>query len=120
MTRRKQRKSSKDGSDVDIGQAIAMAVRSGKTALGSSTALHESRVGKAKVIIVAANAPTDIITELKFNLQTRTNIKLILSDQTSLQLGAAIGRPHHVSCLTIYEEGDSKILDLSPASSSSS
>ncbi|MHA2367028.1 MAG: 50S ribosomal protein L30e [Candidatus Hodarchaeales archaeon] len=112
MARRKKRRGSKDKDEIDIGKSIAMAVRSGKTAKGAKTAIQHSRTGNAKAFIITTNTPKEIISELKYNISFKPEIKLIEYDKTSIDLGAAIGRPHPVSVLTIFDEGDSKILEL--------
>ena len=114
MPRRIRTKKSADSAEVELGKAISMAVRSGKTALGAQNALKDSRMGKAIAFIITENTPPDIVSELEYNLKFYPKIALIRYQLSALQLGATIGRPHRVSVMTIYDAGDSKLLELIP------
>ncbi len=110
---RKGKKSSKDSdSEQDLSKAIAMAVRSGQTGMGSKTAIENAIVGKAKAFVVANNCPEDTNLALKHYLKFHPNIKYIETEWHSVELGSMIGRPHSLAVLTVFEPGDSKILEL--------
>lgn len=99
-------------SEQDLSKAIAMAVRSGQTGLGSKIALENAMIGKGKAFVVANNAPENIKLALKHYLKFYPKIKYIETDWHSMELGSMIGRPHSLAVLTVFEPGDSKILDL--------
>lgn len=107
-----RRKKSQDDSEQDLSKAIAMAVRSGKTGLGSKVALENAMVGQGKAFVVASNAPENTKLALKHYLKFYPKIKYIETDVNTMELGSMIGRPHSLAVLTVFEPGDSKILEL--------
>ena len=111
----RKRKAKDADSEQDLSKAIAMAVRSGKTGLGSKTALENAMVGHGKAYVVASNAPEETKLALKHYLKFYPKIKYIETEWHSMELGSMIGRPHSLAVLTIFEPGDSKILDLAEA-----
>jgi len=96
----------------DLPKAIAMAVRSGQTGLGSKLALENAMIGKGKAFVVANNCPEDTKLALKHYLKFFPQIKYIETEWHSMELGSMIGRPHSLAVLTIFEPGDSKILEF--------
>lgn len=111
MPRRRKKEAVTDSSQ-ELSKAISMAVRSGQTKLGANTALENAKLGKGKAFVVARNAPEHIKLELKHFLKFYPKIKLIEAPWHAIELGSMIGRPHSLSVLTIFEPGDSKILEL--------
>lgn len=109
--RRKSKDTVVDSTQV-LSKAISMAVRSGQTKLGARTALDNARMGKGKAFVIANNAPEEIKLGLKHYLGFYPKIKLIETPWHALELGSMIGRPHRLAVLTIFEPGDSKILEL--------
>ena len=110
---RRGKKSSKDAdSEQDLSKAIAMAVRSGQTGLGSKIALENAMIGKGKAFVVASNAPENTKLAIKHYLKFYPKIKYIETEWHSRELGSMIGRPHSLAVLTVFEPGDSKILEL--------
>ena len=112
MPRRSKKSKTESDSGQDLSKAISMAVRSGNTGLGFNSALENARMGKGKAYIVAKNAPDHIKLALKYNLKFYPNIKYIETPWNAVELGSMIGRPHRLAVLTIFEPGDSKILEL--------
>ena len=112
MPRRKKKDAVVDSTQ-ELSKAISMAVRSGNTKLGARTALDSARMGKGKAFVLASNVPEDIKHGLKYWQKFHPKIKLIETPWHSIELGSMIGRPHSLAVLTIFEPGDSKILDLS-------
>ena len=96
---------------IDIDKAINIAVKSGKVELGSRNAIRNAKLGKARLIILASNCPTQIAERIQFLLR-HSQTRLLRLPKTSLELGSICGRPHRVASLTIHEPGDSKILDF--------
>ena len=109
---KRRKKESTTDSTQELSKAISMAVRSGSTKLGASTALDNAKVGKGKAFVLASNTPEEIKSGLKYYLKFYPKIKLIETPWHSIELGSMIGRPHSLSVLTIFEPGDSKILEL--------
>lgn len=99
---------------VDVNKAIAITVKTGKVLFGGNNTIKAARVGKAKLIIVAANCPRSIREDIEYYCRL-SNIPAIVYNGTSIDLGAACGKPFMVSALTIRDPGDSDILKLTEA-----
>jgi len=99
---------------IDANKAIATVVRTGKVLFGANDAIKIAKVGKAKLIIVAANCPTNIREDIEYYCRLSA-IPMIIYSGTSIDLGSACGKPFMVSALTIRETGDSDILKLTEA-----
>jgi large subunit ribosomal protein L30e len=111
MGKRRGRNKSSDDDAIDIDKMIAMVVSTGKVKLGGRTATRESRGTRAKAYIVAENCPENINKEILYN-SSFALIPVIKYPKSSFELGATIGRPHKVAVITVYDPGNSKILDL--------
>jgi len=98
----------------DINKAIASTVKTGKVWFGANNAIKNVKAGKAKLIVIADNCPRNIREDIEYYCKF-SNIPIIIYKGTSLDLGAACGKPFMVSALTIREPGDSDILKISEA-----
>ena len=99
---------------IDINKAITKTVKSGKVLFGAQSAINNAKIGKAKLIIVAANCPQKTREDVQYYCKL-SNIPMIIYNGTSIELGAVCGKPFMVSALTIREQGDSNILKLAEA-----
>ena len=90
---------------------LRMLLKTGKVALGSRKAIKAALLGKAKLIILAENAPEDIRNDV-LRYAKLSNIPVYIYKGTSVELGALCGKPFMVSAITVYDPGDSNILDL--------
>jgi len=99
---------------IDINKAITKTVKSGKVLFGAESAINNAKIGKAKLIIVAANCPQKTREGVQYYCKL-SNIPMIIYNGTSIELGAVCGKPFMVSALTIREQGDSNILKLARA-----
>ena len=99
---------------IDINKAITKTVKSGKVLFGAESAINNAKIGKAKLIIVAANCPQKTREDVQYYCKL-SNIPMIIYNGTSIELGAVCGKPFMVSALTIREQGDSNILKLARA-----
>jgi len=99
---------------IDINKAITKTVKSGKVLFGAQSAINNAKIGKAKLIIVAANCPQKTREDVQYYCKL-SNIPMIIYNGTSIELGAVCGKPFMVSALTIREQGDSNILKLARA-----
>ena len=99
---------------VDINKAIASTVKTGKVWFGANNAIKNAKMGKARLVIVAENCPEDIREDIEYYCKF-SKIPMIIYKGTSLDLGAACGKPFMVSALTIREPGDSDILKITEA-----
>ena len=109
MVKRKSRDAEATG-EIDIEKLISMAVSTGKTKLAGKTALKESKGSKAKAFVIAENCPDEFKVGITYNAKF-SSVPIISYNKSSVELGAAIGRQHKVACLTIFDPGNSKILD---------
>ncbi|NWG10338.1 50S ribosomal protein L30e [Candidatus Bathyarchaeota archaeon] len=96
---------------IDIDKAISTAVKTGKVTFGANSALQNAKMGKAKMIILAANCPKAIREDVEY-YSNLSKVPLIIHKGSSLDLAALCGKPFSVSALSIREPGDSEILRL--------
>jgi large subunit ribosomal protein L30e len=96
---------------IDVNKAIATAVKTGKVAFGASSAVQSAQTGKAKLIILATNCPTNVREDVQ-HYSELSNVPIITFNGSSLDLAAVCGKPFSVSALSIREPGDSEILKL--------
>jgi len=96
---------------IDVDKAIATTVKTGKVLFGANKAVESVKLGRAKLIVLASNCPRDI-AENVMNYSRFSNVPVVIYKGTSIDLGAACGKPFMVSALTVREPGDSDILKL--------
>jgi len=99
---------------IDVNKAIATTVKTGKIQFGTSSAIKNAKVKKAKLIIVASNCPPQFRESIEYYC-TLSEIPVSIYNGTSLDLGAVCGKPFEVSALTVKEPGDSNILKITEA-----
>jgi large subunit ribosomal protein L30e len=96
---------------IDVDKAIATTVKTGKVLFGANKAVESVRFGRAKLIVLASNCPRDIAGDIMY-FSRFSNVPVVIYKGTSIDLGAACGKPFMVSALTVREPGDSDILKL--------
>jgi large subunit ribosomal protein L30e len=96
---------------IDIGKAIAAAVKTGKVVFGAEEGIRSARAGKARAIILTSNIQPHMRENLEYFGQL-SKIPIIAFKGSSIDLGRTCGKRFTVSTLTIKEPGDSNILDL--------
>ncbi|MHA1237806.1 MAG: 50S ribosomal protein L30e [Candidatus Odinarchaeia archaeon] len=94
---------------VNLEKSIGMAIKTGKVTIGTNLSLTDLKKGKSKLIILAANCPANIKSEIEYYAKL-AKIPVVIYPGTSWDLGAACGRPHMVAVLSIQNPGDSDIL----------
>jgi large subunit ribosomal protein L30e len=99
---------------MDDETAIRLAVKSGKTVFGANRTLHLLRTGVPRVIILAANAPSEVIEDIDM-LATANEIPIYQYRSNSWDLGQICGRPHMVAAMAVLEPGDADITVLTGA-----
>jgi len=99
---------------IDINKAIATTVKTGKVLFGAHNAVKNAKMGKAKLIVIAANCPPKIRGDIEYYCRL-SDVPISIYNGTSIDLGAICGKPFMVSALTIREPGDSDILKLAEA-----
>ena len=96
---------------VDVNKAIATTVKTGKVLFGANKAVESVKLGRARLVLLAANCPRSTMEDIKYFCRF-SNIPLVIYKGNSIDLGAACGKPFMVSALTVREPGDSDILKL--------
>jgi len=96
---------------IDVDKAIATTVKTGKVLFGANKAVESVKLGRAKLIVLASNCPRDIAEDI-MNYSGFSHVPVVIYKGTSIDLGAACGKPFMVSALTVREPGDSDILKL--------
>jgi large subunit ribosomal protein L30e len=96
---------------MDVEKAIATTVKTGKVLFGTNKAVESVKMGRAKLIVLASNCPQNVVHDIKYYSRF-SNVPVVIYKGTSIDLGAACGKPFVVSALTVREPGDSDILKL--------
>ncbi|MFH1221909.1 MAG: 50S ribosomal protein L30e [Candidatus Micrarchaeota archaeon] len=92
--------------------AIRLAVESGKVEFGARTGLFESMFGKtAKLFIVAANTPAAYNNNVAY-FAKKASIPVIAFPGSTMELGSVCGKPFPVSVLSVYDVGNSNLMDF--------
>ncbi|MFW9830550.1 MAG: 50S ribosomal protein L30e [Candidatus Thorarchaeota archaeon] len=100
---------------MDAETAIRLAVKSGKTIFGAQRTLGILRTGSPRVVVLAANAPDDLVNEVKM-LAKANNVPIHTYRSNSWDLGQICGRPHMVASMVVMDPGDADIAALTGAS----
>ncbi len=101
----------------DINKAIATTVKTGKVIFGADNAVKSVKMGRAKLVLLAANCPENIREDVEYYSKLSA-IPVIIYNGTSIDLGAVCGKPFIVSALTVRDPGDSDILKLAKSKKS--
>ena len=96
---------------IDIDKAIATAVKTGKVTFGTGSALQNAKTGKAKLVVLATNCPSNTRESIERYCKL-SDVPFIVFRGSALDLAAVCQRPFIVSALSIREPGDSEILKL--------
>lgn len=96
---------------MDIAFELRKALETGKVVIGSNKTVKLAKVGGAKLIIVAKNAPKDIKDDIYYYAKL-SNIPVYEYEGTSVDLGTLLGKPFVVASLAIVDPGESNILAL--------
>ncbi|MDR0912520.1 MAG: 50S ribosomal protein L30e [Methanobrevibacter sp.] len=95
---------------MDIDRGIRVAVDTGDVTLGSEKSIQYLKLGKGKLVVVASNAPDEILEDVEYYAKL-SEIPVHLYDGSSVDLGSVCGKPFTVATLIINDPGDSTILD---------
>ncbi|MBR2255482.1 MAG: 50S ribosomal protein L30e [Candidatus Methanomethylophilaceae archaeon] len=90
---------------IDISKALKSAINTGKVEFGVSQTCKAVKDGKAQMVILSRNCPSE---ELKGDL----GVKVHVYNGNNMELGALCGKPFSVSALVIIDKGSSNILTL--------
>ncbi len=99
----------------DVNKAIVNAVKTGKVILGSKSTIDATRVGKAKLIILASNCPSNVREDIEYYARL-SQIPIYVYHGNSIDLGEICGKVFTVAAMAVREPGDSEILKLAEES----
>ena len=94
---------------MDLSRQLKNAIATGNLRFGQRQALDACARGEAKVILFAANCPSEFIDELHASHPEVTKFR---SGMVNRELGIACGKPFAVSTISIIDAGDSELLQL--------
>ncbi|XP_068628473.1 large ribosomal subunit protein eL30 [Battus philenor] len=96
-----------------INSRLALVMKSGKYCLGYKQTLKTLRQGKAKLVIIAKNAPPLRRSEIEYYaLLAKTGVHHYSGN--NIELGTACGKYYRVCTLAITDPGDSDIITTLP------
>ncbi|MDN5358569.1 MAG: large subunit ribosomal protein L30e [Candidatus Diapherotrites archaeon] len=96
---------------MDLRFQIRRAMETGKVLLGYRESEKSLMNGRAKLIILASNAPREEAYRIQY-LAKVGSVPLYRFPGTTIELGQVCGKPFAVSVLAVEDAGDSSILDL--------
>ncbi len=96
---------------VEFERELLNALKTGRIVLGTRKTLKLLKLGRVKAVVVAANARPDVKQEILYYAKLG-GIPVYIYPGTSVELGAACGKPFTVMSLGIVDEGQSRIVDL--------
>ncbi len=96
---------------VSFEKELRTAYKTGKLALGSRETVKYTKLGKAKMIIIARNADPILKKDIDY-YASFSKIPVYVYEGTSIELGVTIGKPFPVQALAVLDPGESHILDL--------
>jgi len=96
---------------MDINRALRNATATGNVTLGLNETLKDILSKKAKLVVLAANAPEAVVSQIEAAVaQQKTPVYRYSGKNT--ELGPACGKPYSVAVLSVVEAGDSDVLQL--------
>lgn len=103
---------------IDIGRELRVAMSTGKVVLGSRQTIKAILHGRAKLVIIAANCPKHIKEDI-LRYAKLAGVPVFTFPGSSLELGAACGKPFVVAALAVIDPGESEIMVLAEHARSS-
>ena len=94
---------------MDISRQLKNAIATGNLRFGQRQALAACALGEAKLVILAANCPTEFADDLHARHPEVTKFRAVMVNR---ELGIACGKPFSVSTISIIDAGDSDLLQL--------
>lgn len=90
---------------IDISRALKAAITTGKVEFGVDQTEKAVKEGRAQMIILADNCPSEALKE-------KIDVKTHVYGGNNMELGALCGKPFSVSALAVIDKGTSNILTL--------
>lgn len=95
---------------VSLKNELGLVVKTGKAALGSNKTIHALLTGNPQSVVLSSNCPKKSNERIRYYCRI-ANVQCIVSDESSIEVGSACGRPYPISSLAVLERGDSRILE---------
>ncbi|TFG20409.1 MAG: 50S ribosomal protein L30e [Promethearchaeota archaeon] len=110
----KRRKRTSKKQEFDINKQVNIAVRTGKTVIGTKSVLKHITTKDFRIVILAQNCPSDLKSRIEtmINSKETDRIPIYHYPSSSWELGTAAGKPHMIAAMGIISPGDSSILDV--------
>ena len=109
----KKRKRTSAKLSFDENKEINVAVKTGKTLIGTKSVLRELSMGDLKLLIIANNTPKHILDKINLlNNCLETQVPIFTSKNSSWDLGAVCAKPFWVTTVGIKSAGNSSILKV--------
>ena len=96
---------------MNVEKAVRMAVDTGKVQFGSESARNAVLKTGAKLLVVSSNCNEEVKHDLQ-RLARLSQVPVFVFQGSSIELGSVCGKPFPVSALSVFEPGDSNILEL--------
>lgn len=96
---------------MDVNRALRTATQTGTVLIGTKEALKSIDEGKARLIVLANNAPGEWGARIEQRAKDR-NVPLYRFQGSNGELGPACGKPFGVAALAVLDAGESDVLAL--------
>ncbi len=93
----------------DLNNDLRLVIDTGKYTLGNREVVRSINDSTAKAIILASKGKKDIIDDI-IHICKVAQLRVILYNGNSFELGALCGKPYAVNAVAINEPGNSNIL----------
>ena len=97
---------------MDVNKAIRLAVDTGKVEFGRRNSIRNALSGKARLVIIARNCPKSF-RENVLNYSKTSGVNVYNFSGSSLELGSLCGKPFPVAMMSIIDQGNSNVLEIS-------
>lgn len=96
---------------MNIEAALTSVARTGDVSFGTNSVLKNMMGGKGRLVIISENCASETYGKIK-QYSGVTNIPVFVFKGSSNDLGTICKKPFPISAMTIFEQGDSNILDV--------
>jgi large subunit ribosomal protein L30e len=96
---------------MDVNRALRSATQTGTVVLGLNESLRAVLDKKAKLIVIATNAPEAMVSQIQAATE-KVKVPVYQYQGKNTELGPACGRPYSVAVLSVIDAGDSDVLQL--------
>lgn len=96
---------------MDVNRALRSAAQTGKVLLGSKETMKAVETKKAKLVVLASNAPKADAEKVE-SLAKKNKVPVYTFSGNNTELGPACGKPFSVAVLSVLDAGESDVLAL--------